>query len=307
MQDTTLTHAFLNPTLGALAALASAFCWAVSAILFRALGHHVRAQAMNLGKGIVAVLCLGALAWPESSSAFPASSVLALIFSGLLGIAVGDTLYFLTLQHLGARLTLLTGSLIPVVTGVVSIVVLGERPAPIAVVGLTTTIAGVTFVLWHRTREAPGTDLSRGIVFGLLFVMAHAAAIILTKIGANDLPTSVATWLRHAASVAGLTFWAMASGALLEWMRPLQAPRLAGQLTLAALVGAVAGSWLSVAALQLTDASVATALNSTSPLFVLPLAAWWLKERVPWQATVGAGVAVGGVAIYFLSLATQPA
>jgi len=302
LPEITLSHTDLNHSLGALAALGSAFCWAVSAMLFRALGQHVKAPAMNLGKGVIAVLCLGAFAWPGALPPLASGHIVALILSGLLGIALGDTLYFLTLQYLGARLTLLTGSLIPVVTGAVAVIALGERPSLTAVGGLVATVAGVTFVLWHRSRETPGLNVSRGIVFGLLFVCAHAAAIILSKIGASDLPTSFAAWLRHAASVAGLTVWALASNTLLEWVRPLRKPRLAGQLTLAALIGAVAGSWLSIAALKYTDASIAAALNSTSPLFVLPLAAWWLKERIAWQSVLGAAVAVGGIALYFYSI-----
>ena len=302
MPEIALAHAPINHSLGALAALGSAFCWAVSAILFRALGQHVKAQAMNLGKGLIAVVCLGMLAWPGAIPALATRDVLALILSGLLGMTLGDTLYFLTLQHLGARLTLLMGSLIPVVTGAAAIIALGERPSPMAVGGLLATVAGVTFLLWQRAHEAPGAKSFRGIAFGLSFVAAHAIAILLTKIGASDMPTSLATWLRHAASVSGLTVWALASGSLINWMRPLCTPRLAGQLTLAALIGAVAGSWLSVAALKYTDASIATALNSTSPLFVLPLTAWWLKERIGWQSVVGATIAVGGIGLYFYSI-----
>ena len=261
----------------------------------------MNAAAMNLGKGVIATLCVGVLASMETST-LTINNTSALIISGLLGMAVGDTLYFLTLKHLGVRLTLLMGSLIPVVTGTAAIILLGERPSVLAITGLATTVVGVTFVLWHRARESQVAQLGSGLVIALLFVLAHALAIILTKYGAHDLPTSTATWLRHAASVTGLTMWALASGALLEWVRPLRSPRLAGQLTLAALVGAVAGSWLSVAALKLTDASVATALNSTSPLFVLPLAVWWLKERITWHSVIGAGVAVCGIGIYFVSL-----
>jgi drug/metabolite transporter (DMT)-like permease len=47
---------------------------------------------------------------------------------------------------------------------------------------------------------------------------------------------------------------------------------------------------------------VATTLNSTSPLFVLPLAALWMKERITVNAVVGAVIAVSGVALYFLTL-----
>ena len=79
-------------------------------------------------------------------------------------------------------------------------------------------------------------------------------------------------------------------------------PRIRNRLLLASVIGAFLGTWLSVAALKYTHAAVAVTLNSTSPLFVLPLAMLMLKEQISWRAVSGAFVAITGVAVYFFSL-----
>ncbi len=57
------------------------------------------------------------------------------------------------------------------------------------------------------------------------------------------------------------------------------------------------GFWLSLVALKHTDASFANTLGSTSPLFILPMAAIVLKEKISMKAGLGAAVAEGGVAL----------
>lgn len=290
--------------LGGTAALASAFLWAVSAILFRRIGDHVSAMAINLGKGVVAILCLAALLLLGSDfSGVNEESLTALALSGVVGICFGDTLYFLTLVRLGPRRTLLLGSLIPVTTAVIAVIFLQERVSALAWLGILATIAGVTFVLWQRAPEGGGDQTKEGALFyGLLFVLANALGIIATKVGVSAVPALEATFIRQVFAIAGLTFWGLMVRDLLGWVAPLKDGRLLKILVMAAVIGAFLGTWLSVAALKYTHAAVAASLNSTSPLFILPLAAWLLQEKVGGREILGALVAVGGVALYFSSL-----
>jgi len=223
--------------------------------------------------------------------------------SGLVGICLGDTLYFMTINRLGSRLTLLIGSLIPVATALIAITVLGERISLSAGIGLALTITGVTYVLWERSViKAEFTQWRAGLVFGLLFVLANALGIIFTKVGVQDIPALDATFIRTLWAIVGLAFWGLVSRSLLSWVKPLEDRKLRNRLLLASIIGAFLGTWLSVAALKYTHTAVAVTLNSTSPLFVLPLAMVILKEHITWRAVSGAFVAIMGVAMYFFSL-----
>jgi drug/metabolite transporter (DMT)-like permease len=66
---------------------------------------------------------------------------------------------------------------------------------------------------------------------------------------------------------------------------------------LIAFVGTFGGFWLSLFSLKYVDASIASTLNATTPLFILPLVAIMLRERISLRAFLGAVIVVGGVAL----------
>lgn len=286
-----------------MAALASAFCWAISAILFRQLGDHMSAMAMNLFKGLIAVLLM-AIAVTFSGFAMPDWQTFTLLaLSGLVGVFLGDTLYFLTLVRLGPRITLILGTLIPVTAALFAVLLFQERISANAWLGVALVLAGVSYVLWEKApAEHERHQWRSGIIFGLLFVLANVAGILLTKIGVEQLSAMEASLIRHSWAIIALFSWGLATSALSHWSLPLKNRRLLGLLVLAAIIGAFLGSWLSVLALKNTHAAVAVILNSTSPLFILPLTALILKEKVSSGSIIGAMVAVSGIAVYFWSL-----
>ncbi len=295
--------------MGAIAALLSAFCWAVAAILFRRIGDRMTAVGINLTKGLVALFFIAVLLLPgfySGLATLDTNSLVALALSGIIGICFGDTLYFLALMRLGAKRTLLLGSLIPVITALIAVVFLGEQMPVLAWLGMSLTIAGVTYVLWQRVsqknRQQSREKYRSGLFFGLLFVVANAVGIIATKVGVADVPALEATFVRQVFAVAGLTFWGLMMRDLLGWVTPLRDGKLLKILFIASVIGAFLGTWLSIVALKYTYAAVAATLNSTSPLFILPLAAFWLKEHVSLREIVGALAAVIGIGLYFSSL-----
>ena len=74
-----------------------------------------------------------------------------------------------------------------------------------------------------------------------------------------------------------------------------------GLAFLAVFVAIFGGFWLFLVALKYADASVATVLNSTTPLFILPMAAISLKEKIPVHAVIGSIIGVMGVALIFIN------
>lgn len=289
--------------LGGLAALASAFCWAASAVLFQQVGQKISAVAMNLIKGLVAIVCISLILLPIGFADISDDAFLLLALSGLVGICLGDTLYFLTINRLGSRLTLLIGSLIPVATALIAMSALGERITLHAAIGLALTIVGVGYVLWERTPDHEHNQKWRlGLLFGLMFVLANAFGIIFTKVGVKDIPALDATLVRTMWAVFGLAAWGMVTRSYVSWIKPLKNSAIRNRLLVASVIGAFLGTWLSVIALKYTHAVVAVTLNSTSPLFVLPLAMVMLREQITWRAVSGAFIAIMGVAVYFFSL-----
>jgi drug/metabolite transporter (DMT)-like permease len=106
-----------------------------------------------------------------------------------------------------------------------------------------------------------------------------------------------ATVFRTLGGVAGLALWGTFRGGLEASIAPFRSLTLTRELVAAVLVSSLGGFWLFHVALKHIDVATASTLNSTEPLFVLPLAAVFLKEKVTRQAVVGALVSVGGIVL----------
>lgn len=289
---------------GAFAALLSAFSWAISALLFAQISHSINALAINLVKGVVAIACLALLVMPIPVATISSQQWVYLGLSGILGIAIGDTLYFLTLKQLGARLTLLMSTLIPLVAAVGAVVIFSEKLSAMAVLGLGITLCSVFYVMWSRAeRSNSDKNIPFGLILGVVFITTEASAILLTKAAVIELDSVLVTFLRQVIGVAGLTFWLLSTKQLTENVNQLfKEKKYYPRLLLASVIGGVVGTWLSIYALKVTHASVAVILNSTSPLFIIPLSIWVLREKVPKSSQIGAFIAVAGIIIYFLQL-----
>jgi drug/metabolite transporter (DMT)-like permease len=295
MEPTTYNH-----FLGGLFALSAGACWAVASIFFSVLGRHASSLAMNFGKGVVALICLlGAMLFAGFGSADPRGWLL-LSLSGLAGITLGDTTFFHTLARLGPRRTLLLTTLIPVLVAVLSFLFLGERLGVRAWGGAALCVAGVSWTMWERNVRGSGPDRGswrQGLGYGLITISACAVAVILTKVGLGTVRPLDATFIRLLAGTGGLALLGVTRGEVGGWVKSFNTPRLLGLLLLASVVGTFFGIWMSNLALYYTSATVATVLGATDPLFVLPLAALLLGERVSSRSVLGAAVAVAGVAL----------
>lgn len=277
--------------------LLSACSWALGAILWRKLGERLSSYSMNLAKTVLGSLCLGVFLLFTGLEPISVSSVLYLSLSGLLGIAIGDTFFFLALMELGPRRASLMGSLNPVVIAVAAAVLLGERPTAWAWAGIIATTLGVGWVLWERASSGKeGKNTSLGIRYGLLSVLCTAGAVLLAKVGVASVPTAHAAWIRLLAGAVGLIAWGAWRSDLRNSVSPFRKGGLLAKVSVVVVVVAVGGFWLSLVALKHVDASLAGPLNSTAPLFILPLSVVLMKEKLSLRTMVGTAIAVCGVA-----------
>lgn len=293
--------------LGCIAALGSAAAWAVGSLLWRKIGDDVSPLGMNLGKGLLGLVFLGGALAIFGIEPVDTRSLVYLGISGLLGIALGDTFFFMALVRLDPRLTLLLGSVGQVFTVLMAVVFLEESPSATAWVGIVLVIGGVTWVMRERqeTDEEEGVRGRRswGIVWGLLAALCMSAGTICAKKGVADVSALEGTFLRLAVGMAGLALFGAVRRQLGSWLSPFRDPRVLRSILAAVLVIIFGGFWLSLLALKCIDASVAIILMSVEPLFVLPLVAIFRKEKVSLRAILGAFVAVGGVGLIVWSLA----
>ncbi len=290
---------------GELAALSGAFLWALASIIYSRLGQRIPPLELNLLKGVLAIamLALTLLLSGESASHLDPKALQLLLLSGALGIGLGDTAYFESLNCLGARRALLLGVLTPPLTAFIALAFLGEGLTAGAWLGVGLTVCGVAWVVTERVpvTSQRAANLWRGAGFGLLAALAGASGAVLSRaaLTQTDVSPLWSSLLRLLAGAVSLLVWIpLKRQPVAGWLKGSTSPRLWGVILFATFVGTYLGIWLQQTALKHTDAGIAQTLFATSPLFALPVSIW-LGERVSLRSTLGAGVALAGVGLLF--------
>ena len=251
--------------------------------------------AVFLASGSWQPLALG-ITFPQMSS----NEWIWLSLSGLLGLSIGDTAFFNALNRLGPRRTLLVSALTPAITAILAIPVLQEGLDARVIFGMLLTMAGVVWVIRERSSTGSEEDvaLKAGLGFALIAVAAQSGGNVLTKLGASEASALEISMVRLLAGILGLVVYMVIKGRSFKPQTPWKT-RDYGLLILATFLGTYLGIWLMNSGLKYAQTAVATTLNSTSPIFILPLAYFILKEKISWRSVGGAVVAVLGVALLF--------
>ncbi len=287
--------------LGIAAALTSALSWAIGSVLFARHAERLSPMALTFAKGALSIVLLGIVLAVVGTEAVAGGFLWLLVLSGLLGIAVGDTCFFAALKDLGpvALLVLLTAG--QVLTVVMAMVFLHERPPLEALAGVALVIAGIVLVLRAELAQHTPTTTGRGVAFGIAFMLCMSVSVIIAKPALETTPTLQATVIRMAAGTIGVLVVGLAGRQLRGWTEPFREWHFCTLFLASVIIITFGGFWLSIVAIKYLDVTIANTLNSTEPIFVLPLAALLLKQRIAGGQIIGAVSAVGGVALILLS------
>lgn len=304
---------------GETAALAGALLWAIASTFFERLGKQVPPLLLNFLKGAVAIALI-ALTLIVLRSPLPelgGRELLALGLSGAIGLGLGDTAFFKSLNALGARRALLFETLAPPLSALLALVFLAETlPAP-AWVGIALTMAGVATAIADRTARSPGErrQWRTGIGWALLAALSQASGATLSRavlVGADLDPLWSALLRLTAGTLCLLPFLGqrpprpvqpIAANVVADFERfrapsPLRSPRLLAGIAVTAVLGTYLGIWLQQTALKFAPTGIAQTLMATSPIFALAIALG-AGARVGGRAWFGAGIAIAGVYLLF--------
>ncbi|MBN2381358.1 DMT family transporter [bacterium] len=292
---------------GEIAALTAAFSWALATVLFGRAGKSVSPLVLNFAKALIALILLGLTLIVTRAEPLPFApyGISLLMLSGIIGIGLGDTAYFQALNILGARRTLLMETLAPPITAVLALVLLEEYLGLWAWCGIGLTLAGIIWVIGEREQQSaqhPTGSLHKGLLFGLCFALAQSIGALLSRIALTQTPISP-LWSALIRLMASFVFL----GLMLALKKPSlaqESPKhirwpLVMQIVMATFIGTFLGIWLQQISLKYTDAGIAQTLLSTSPVFVLPLAAIYLGDTVSMRAILGALCALAGISLLF--------
>jgi len=290
---------------GEISALTAAFLWAVASLLFQRAGPNIPPVVLNLYKGLIATGFLVVSIWFFQQSWRPISMEMAviLILSGIIGIGIGDTAFFASLNRLGERRTLLIVEILaPPIAVVAAWLSLSEVLSITAALGIIVTISGVAWTLIDRTNyySISSKFHKRGIYFGVTSATCQGVGAVLSRyvLTETDILPLWSTVVRIGGGMVFLICWLSFTGHDIV-NRVWITKKMFVTVFLATFLGTFLGLFLQQISLKYTTAGIAQTLLATSSLFIIPLVVL-RGEKVNFHSICGVILALFGIGILFI-------
>jgi len=309
--------------LGYAAGIATSFLWTGTSLFFTAAGRRLGPTAVNAIRIAMAVVLLGFIHRWLAGVWFPelvGRQVLFLALSGVIGLSIGDQALFTAFVDVGPRIAMLVMTTAPIFATLFGWAALGETLDPLAWLGVAMTVGGVAWVVAERPPTAIGRHpprRTRGILIAFVAAACQACGLMLSKVGmghewlppAERLDPQAATFIRMIFAGLGMTplFYLMRAREKKRAARGVGPARVGSRgaglaFTLGgAVCGPVFGVWMSLVAADNAPVGIAQTLTSLPPVLLLPIVYFVYREHVSPRAVIGALVAVGGVAVLFVT------
>lgn len=326
----------LTDHIAELAALGTAVCWTVTAVVFEWAGKRVGSLSVNLIRLVLAFLYLAGYSLVIRGEPLPLDAGLHawlwLSLSGLVGFVLGDLFLFQAFVLIGSRVSMLIYSIVPPLTALLGWTILGEQLSPLALLGMALTVSGIAIVVLQRTPggaprldavaarvpHAPpsGTAVEtvarlqsgrvalshplKGVAFAVGGALGQAGGLVLSKLGAPTFDPFGATQIRTIAGIAGFLLIFLVARKQREVGAALQHGPAMRRIAVGAFFGPFLGVSLGLFAAQHSTTGIASTIMSLVPVFIIAPAVILFRERVTVREIAGAFVAVGGTALLFL-------
>jgi drug/metabolite transporter (DMT)-like permease len=303
----------LNTQVGESAALLTAVLWAFTSVFFTNASRRIGSFYVNMIRIPMALIMISGIVYLSPAAQNPlsvsGSQFLWLAISGIVGLVLGDTFLFRAYVILGPRLGTLIFASWPIMTAVISWMMLGETLALMSVAGIAVSFAGIAWVSSERRTEwiVDGTAADKGpkklgVVLALAGALCQALGLVIAKLAmADSLEPIVASLHRMVAAFCVIWGYGLFSGHASRALRLLSDSK-GVLLTLGgAITGPFLGIWMSLVAVKHAPAGVAAAIMATAPVIIIPLSIAIYRQMPSTRATIGAIITTGGIALLFLT------
>jgi drug/metabolite transporter (DMT)-like permease len=306
---------------GELSALMAAIFWTFTALAFESAGKKIGSLTVNLLRLFMAFFFLGIFTLFSRGAFFPSGASphnwIWLSMSGLVGFVLGDLFLFRAYVVVGARISMLIMSLAPPIAAIVGWLIMGETMAPWSLAGMFVTCTGIAMVVLTRNKNelpaAPGfhgaNPGKNGLRFsypvgGLLLAFGGAAGqatgLVLSKYGMDGYDPFAATQIRVITGFIGFTAIFSVLGRWNRLMPAIKNMPAMKSLTIGAFFGPFLGVSFSLLAVRYTSSGIAATIMSIVPVLIIPFSIFMFREKITPREILGAFIAIGGVALFFL-------
>ena len=291
--------------LGKVFAFLCALFWALAVILFKKSGEKMKPLTLNLYKSLVSTLLLIPVLIIAGVDLFPegliARDYLILIVSGILGIAISDTLFFKSLNLLGAGLTAIVDCLYSPIIILLSFFILMNPVSYMELLGGLLVISAILVAaLKLKEKERSARDLLFGFLYGALAMTVMGLSVTIMK---PVLDRSSSLWVTELRLISGTIFLIIML--LLNRDRRELFVSLTKRSNFkyafpATILGSFFALILWVSAFKMTSINSAAILNQTNTIFIVLFATLFLKEKFTIRRLLATILGMGGSVVVLL-------
>ncbi len=290
-----------------IAALAAALCWSVTGLLSAIPAGHLGAVAFSRARQTIVTVALAIYVLASGvGHGMDWTLVVPLVLSGVIGIFLGDSLLFGSLNRVGPRRAGILFALNAPMAAGLGWLALGETLGLQALAGIALTVGGVMLAILFGKRNGQSHHWEHvkgplwiGVGLGLGAALGQAiGAIIARPVMATGIDPVVASLVRIGSA-------ALCLNAVMQVPHKTLAAQHAMTwkiLALTALTGILAmglGMTLMLYALSGGKVGIVSTLSATSPAFILPLLWLTTGERPATAAWAGSALVIVGMALMF--------
>ncbi len=296
--------------IGEFCALGAAVSWAMALVLLKRAGETVSPLALNLFKNTLALVLLAAtlVLIPGTINTLRSCSTRdlgILCFSGVIGIAVADTLFLESLRRLGVGFIAVVECTYSPFVLLFSALLLAEPLTLSHYIGMSIIVTGVLIASRH---PPPKGRTHAEIVIGFLLgagsmaLMSYGIVLVKPVLDERGFPLIAATTIRLAAGTVPLALLAWASPKRREYFAVFRYKPNWKWMVPGSILGTYIAMIFWVAGFKYADAAVAGIINQTSIIFALLLATIFLKEHLTRRKLLAIALAAFGVITVTLRL-----
>ena len=282
--------------------------FAVSSVLAARSQRAVGPVRANLGRLIVGILVLGT--WAHAVGLGLNTVALEwFLWSGVIGMGIGDVAFFAALPLIGTRLTSIMMQCLAVPVAIVmERAWLGTELRALQFACIGVILAGIVVALVPTKKDPPKVRLRfSGVLFGAIAATGQGIGAVLSRQGfaaataaGEKLDGLTAAYQRVLGGFVLTVAWFVFK-AWLERNEPkAPPPPLAAHrwIVVHAMTGVVLGMGTLQLALAHAPSGIVLPITACAPLVVVPLA-WWFEGERPTKRSITGGViaVVGAVAL----------
>lgn len=295
--------------IGNAAALTAALCWAVGGLIAVTPVNRLGPTGFNRIRMPLAFIMLSVMAFFTGGwSNVDFSYIWYIFFSSIIGIFIGDSALFYTMNKMGPRRTSILFATSAPMTAIISFIVFREKLSFPQIAGCSIVLFGVFMAIvfgttanqHHKWEQVKGSAFW-GVLTGLISAFCQASGAIIIKpvmeLGAD--PISISALRVGISSVFVITYSWIRSNRQnsSEYSKPTIG--LVAWIACCGFIGMGLGMTLLLFGLSKGEAGIITTLAATTPVMMLPLLWFKTGERPALGSWFGAILTVVGSGILF--------